>query len=97
MHIWLQKNPTVLIGFSSRARSLVKITNEAIEFLMYCGIVSVSENAEVNIDRLLSVSKEKYAVDDEIADCILKSKHIARWFAKSGSLESIYVMWGVKP
>lgn len=98
MQIWLQKNPDVLIGFASRAKSLVPITNEAVEFLMHCGIISISAaNADVNIDRLLPSSKEKYAVDDEISDCILKVKHIARWFSKSGNIESIYVMWGVRP
>ncbi len=97
MHVWLQRYPYLLIGFAMRTKNLVQITNEVIEFLLHCKIISISDSGEINIDKILPSSKEKYAVDDELSDCINKSKHIARWFAKSGNTETIYIMWGVRP
>lgn len=97
MHVWLQKNPEVLVGFPLRAKGLLKITNESVEFLIGCSIISISDNAEISIEKLIPTSKEKIYVDDEVLDCINKSKNIGRWFARSGSIEAIYSMWGVKP
>ena len=36
-------------------------------------------------------------VDSEIAECLLKCEHIARWFATAGKVENIYIELGVRP
>lgn len=97
MQIWIQRNPEMLIGFSERAKNLVSITNEAVEFLMQSGIITLTNNAELELAQLVkSINSSKYT-NDEIKDCINKSSSVAKWFAKSGTVETIYVSWGVKP
>lgn len=97
MQIWIQRNPEMLIGFADRAQSMVPITNEAVEFLMQSGIVTLTNNAELEIAQLFkALSTTKYT-NDEIKDCISKSSSVAKWFAKAGTVETIYVSWGVRP
>ncbi len=97
MQIWIQRNPEMLIGFADRAQSMVPITNEAVEFLMQSGIVTLTNNAELELSKLFkALSTTKYT-NDEIKECISKSSSVAKWFAKAGTVETIYVSWGVRP
>lgn len=97
MQIWIQRNPEMLIGFADRAQSMVPITNEAVEFLMQSGIVTLTNNAELELAQLFkALSTTKYS-NDEIKECIRKSSSVAKWFAKAGTVETIYVSWGVRP
>lgn len=97
MHLWIQANPDVLIGFASRTKNMVKITNEAVEFLMQSGLVTLSINAELDISQLFKpLSTTKY-VNAEIGECINKSSNVAKWFVKAGKVETIYASWGVRP
>jgi hypothetical protein len=97
MHIWIQRNPDILIGFANRTKSMVQITNEAVEFLMQSSIVELTNNGELELSQLFkSLSTNKYT-NDEIKDCISKSSQVAKWFAKAGTLETIYTSWGVRP
>lgn len=97
MQIWIQRNPEMLIGFADRAQSMVPITNEAVEFLMQSGIVTLTNNAELELAQLFkALSITKYT-NYEIKECISKSSSVAKWFAKAGTVETIYVSWGVRP
>ncbi|GHU95557.1 hypothetical protein FACS1894208_08570 [Clostridia bacterium] len=95
--LWKQKNERLLIRFAERARQLVQITNEAIEFLMQTEYVSVNESGElVPSPTKRSLNKTKFT-DDEVKECISKSEHVAKWFARAGKLETIYIILGVRP
>ena len=97
MQIWIQRNPDVLVGYAERAKSLVGITNEAIEFLLQSGVLGITNNAELQIERLLSSKRINQFANDEIKESINKSTHVAKWFAKGGTVETIYASWGVRP
>ena len=97
MQVWIQRNPDVLIGFAERANSMVKVTNEAVEFLLQSGIVNLTNNAELEQCKLKkSLSITKYT-NDEIKKCISKSSNVAKWFGKAGTVETIYISLGVRP
>lgn len=97
MQIWIKRNPELLIGFAQRTKSLVEITNEAIEFLLQSGVININNNAELaSAITRRSLSKTKH-VNDEIKECISKSSCVAKWFAKAGTIENIYISWGIRP
>lgn len=97
MQVWIQRNPDLLIGFAERTKNMVKITNEAVEFLMQSGVVVLTNNAELELAKLFkSLSANKYT-NVEIKDCIAKSSSIAKWFTKAGKVETIYTNWGIRP
>lgn len=97
MQVWIQRNPDALIGFAERANSMVKVTNEAVELLLQSGVINLTNNAELEQCKLKkSLSSSKYT-NDEIKKCITKSTNVAKWFAKAGTVETIYTSWGVRP
>ena len=95
--VWIQKYPELLIDFPQRARDLVPITNETLEFLLQTGKIELTPNGEVDIvGSQKTLSKTKF-LDSEVKDFLTKSEHIAKWFVNAGKAETIYVGLGVRP
>ena len=94
---WIQSNPELLVCFPQRASDLVPITNEAVELLLQAGSIAITPSGElqtVKNKRTLSITR---FADSEVKQCINKSEHVARWFAKAGRVETIYIGLGVRP
>ena len=96
MKVWIQRNPELLIGYSKRAKNLVSITNEGLEFLMQRGVIEFISDSIV-IVQPLKASKMKIISDEEIKECFKKADIVGKWFARNGTVENIYQSWGVKP
>lgn len=95
--IWTQNNSELLISMAKRARNLIQITNEAIEFLLQTGRLAITQNGELEVKKdQRPLSSTKFA-DNEVKECIKKSAHIGRWFARTGRIETIYISLGVRP
>lgn len=94
---WIQHNQELLIDFPARARGLVEITNESIEFLLCSGIVQLNDDGVIiRTPHKRKLSETRY-LNEEIKQCISKSKHVARWFISAGTTENIYACLGVRP
>ena len=60
-------------------------------------MIQITQQGELSVvTSRRSLSKTRF-VDSEISECIRKSEHIARWFAKAGKVETIYIGLGVRP
>lgn len=95
--VWVQRNEYLLIRFAERAKQLVPITNEAVRILLQSGYVWFNTYGELEFSHnKKAISKTRFA-DDEIKECINKSEQIAKWFAKAGKAETVYIALGVKP
>ena len=95
--IWQQQNEYRLVHFAERAKHLVQITNEAVELLLQAGYVTVNESGELAATPTKrALHKTKFA-DDEVKECVNKSEHIAKWFARAGRVETIFIALGVRP
>lgn len=96
MQVWLQRNQYLLIGYAKRAKSLVPITSESVEFLIQNDIaVFTGDNIAINCP--LKPSKLKNISDDEMLECFHKAEAVGKWFARNGTAENIYQSWGVRP
>ena len=94
---WIQNNPKLMIGFGKRAKELVPITNEALEFLIQAKRINVTLDGNIVINGSeKKLSKTKFT-DSEVRECILKAEHVARWFAITGKVQTIYISLGVRP
>lgn len=96
MQVWLQRNPELLIGYAQRAKSLVPITSEAIEFLLQNGSAEFNDDGIIII-RPVKPSKLKTVSDEEMKECFQKAETVGKWFARNGAVENIYQSWGVRP
>lgn len=93
---WTQANQELLLGFPARAKGLVEITNESIEFLLCSGIAQLTDTGEIiRTPRKRKLSEADY-LNEEIKQCIWKSKHVARWFIGAGTTENVYACLGVR-
>lgn len=94
---WIQANQYLLVGYARRTKELVVITNEAIELLLQSGMIQLTQSGGLcTAASKKSLSKTRF-VDPEISECITKSEHVARWFASTGKVETIYISLGVRP
>ena len=76
---------------------MVSFTNEAIEFLLQSRIIILNSNGYFEINKIINaLSKTKYT-DEEVYDCIKKAEHVARWFWRTGKVETVYIILGVRP
>ena len=96
MHVWIQENQKVRIGFADRAKNLVPVTNETIAFLMQLKAMHIDIDGIIKITRHKKVSLANHNYG-EIADILKKAEIIGKWFANAGTASTIYTMWGVKP
>lgn len=96
MHVWLQENQNVRIGFANRAKQLVPITEESVTFLMQLNALLIDNHGNIEVPKYRKL-KLKGHNDGEIADIMKKAEIVGKWFANAGTVPTIYTMWGVKP
>lgn len=97
MQVWIKNNPELLIGLANRVRNLIQITNEAVELLMQSTLIELDNNACILVsEKSKGLSKTKF-INKEISECIRASTAVAKWFSKAGTVENIYINWGIRP
>lgn len=96
MHVWIQENQSVRIGFAERARQLRPVTNESILFLLQLQAANINEDGSVRINKYKRVKIDGHQTG-EIADIFKKAEIIGKWFSSAGTTSTIFTMWGVKP
>lgn len=96
LHAWLQRHPDLKISFAERASEFISIAREALIFLLQVGAVRLDEQAGLISQpyRNVSIAGQE---EGEIADCYRKAELVGRWFARAGTVTTIYAMWGVRP
>ena len=95
--MWIQRYPELQVGFAERTKDLATISNEAIEFLLQSGLIQLTNNAELEISRIIRPLSKTIFANDEVKECIVKGEHVAKWFAGAGKVETIYISLGVRP
>lgn len=98
MITWIQRHPEVLVNFPHRAKSLIDITNESLEFLLSSKIV-ILRKGKLNIGNHISNTSilKVFSADSEMEDCLKKTKVIGKWFSRMKNEVNIYAAFGVKP
>ena len=94
---WVQAHQDLVYDFGLRARSLVEVTNEAVEFMLQTGHLVLSEDGELSVNSSRRGLGKTKSVDDEVKECLTKAENVGRWFAGAGKVETIYICLGVRP
>jgi len=91
----IEKNPRVLVGFSTRTKQLLPFALEALGLLMERGCFSVTQDGRLQtIDG--KVRKKVTGTDESIA-CQRIARFIGKEFARIGDRSTIYTSLGVRP
>lgn len=96
--IWISRNPLAPSIIADRARALVPFTKEALRFGGAYGLLQFNEmsiranpNWRKRIDSALKDSS------NEVRECAKRAAFIGRWFAKTGSAETVFSLIGIQP
>ncbi len=96
--VWVNAQPLIVASLPNRARSLVPYTKEAISFGGCNRLIEVTEDkilsspaAELSMKRMIRQSSE------EVRECMKKAEFVGKWFAHTGSPETIFTLLGIRP
>ena len=94
-HTWVEKNPSIRIGFAERARSMVPHVREAIIFGASVGILACDSKG--NLFAGPTIPKKAMASNSiEVRDCILRAKTLGSVLANAGADHTVLAMLGVQ-
>ncbi|MGG5787944.1 three component ABC system middle component [Bacillus pretiosus] len=96
MHIWLQNNPQMKMGFANKNKDLTPFVRETIIFLMNRGLLAMELDGKIKLGNK-GFKRKKLINTTEVEECIKKAKFIGKWFAKTGTTNTIFVIWGIRP
>jgi hypothetical protein len=96
MHVWLQDNSEIRVGFAQRVRSLIPYTEETLRFGLQNRIYKFNEDGGL-ITVKNKIINHKFPKNSEPDICRQKARLLGRWFAITGETRTIYTMWGIRP
>ena len=96
LHVWIQKNQDVKIGFAERVNHTIPFTKETLLFGLQHGILDISDSGKVQSLKKTLTYKDLES-GQELSTYYQKSKFLGRWLADSGDSRLIFIMWGIRP
>jgi hypothetical protein len=96
---WVQEHPVARADVVARTRPMVPIVREGVLFGAIHGLLELGPDATLSPDR--AASQVLRLTGDwrtaEIDDCLKKAAFVGRWFGRSGTPETVLILWGVRP
>jgi Family of unknown function (DUF6521) len=92
---WVEKNPTILIGFAERARHMVPHVREGIMFGVSSGLLLWKEDATLSAGSALP-EKDVRVDSEEVKDCFRKAKTLGSILANAGTEHTVFALLGVR-
>ena len=98
MPIWIESQPLIIASLPQRAKSLNAYTKEAIIFGGTSNIFKIEDHAFlINDEASRKINKELKQTSDEVRSCMKKAEFLGRWFAHTGTPETVFTLIGVRP
>ena len=94
---WFEENDIVKIYLSHQIKNLVPYTKEALLFLIYHEVVSISDDGNIVYNTKFRAKKVKYIDNNKQKKIIKKSELIGRWLTNIGDSITIYATIGIRP
>ena len=92
---WVERNPSIRVGFAERARHFVPHVREAIIFGVSAQLLRLDGSSMLLPGRALP--KLELATDsEEVRDCIRKARSIGAVLATAGSDHTLFALLGVR-
>tara|TARA_R110002167_G_scaffold254959_1_gene461190 strand:+ start:474 stop:971 length:498 start_codon:yes stop_codon:yes gene_type:complete len=95
---WVASNEGVLAGLYDQAESYNNVVKSSISFLLDRGVVSISENGNLQIENdTLVKSPALFNKSIDMKEALRASRLIGKWFSHAPSVETIFAQLGVRP
>lgn len=97
LYTWLQRNPEVLVGYSTRASNLAPFLKEAISFCIARESLEITSSGKLILGAQKSnfTPKKLEETTYEIKDIVNRTRMLGRWFAGAGETSTIMASWGI--
>lgn len=96
--VWMNLYPLLISGLPMRAKTLVPHTKEAIIFGGNSQLFCI-EGTELMIDHNFTkiIAKTYRTSSGEVRECMKKAEFVGKWFAHTGTPETIFTIFGIRP
>jgi hypothetical protein len=92
---WVEKNPSILVGFADRSRNMVPHVREGIMFGVSTSLLVWKEDASLLPGAALP--KKELPIDsEEVRDCLRKARAMGSVLANAGAEHTVFALLGVK-
>lgn len=95
--VWVNSEPMIIARLPERAKSLVPHTKEAIAFGGGARLLKLQDNEIIGVSNQRELIKFLRQASGEIKECLNKSMFLGKWFAHTGTTETIFTLFGVRP
>jgi hypothetical protein len=96
--VWITNHPLAPATITDRARTLVPFTKEAMRFAGAYGVLKFERTTvQANPDWKKRMAASMADCSEEVHSCAKRAEFIGKWFAKTGSPETVMSLIGVQP
>lgn len=97
LYTWLERNPSVLVGYAARAKNLSPYIKQAISFTVARNALAITDEGELSLGgKKASFTPSFYGeTTHEVREIVDSTRLIGRWFAGAGGTSTILAAWGV--
>lgn len=96
LHAFVQKYPEVKIGLVARVKSLRIFAQEGLRFAMQKSLLQISEDGLL-VKGPETMGKLKVNSSPEVEECRAYAKRLGVLFSDVDDLQTLFLMWGIKP
>jgi len=95
LHTWLVSQPRLQVGFYERTRGLVPFVKEGLIFGLSSGQLTMMESGCLLAPKARQ-RRLPWPTDSEPFVCHKKAEFVGRWFARAGTIDTIFTLLGVQ-
>ncbi len=96
--VWINSQPLHIASLPDRAQTLVPYTKEAIILGCSSQLLHIEGNELFcNTSYSRKINKSSRSSSDEVRECFKKAEFLGKWFAHTGSPETIFTLFEVRP
>lgn len=92
---WLERSPQVQMGLADRLNASMDIVTEAIRFGCFVQIIKIEEGARLMIGKRRIGGGVLRPLDKSIGQAAKRAERLGSWFAKAGSVKTVFYIIGV--
>jgi hypothetical protein len=94
---WLQAHPQVRLHFAPLAAAMVPVVREGLLYGLSKHALELAEGAIKARPLRRGAGTALADGTREVLEILSKAAFVGRWYANSGTVETIMVLWGVRP
>lgn len=92
---WLERNPQIQIGLTSRVNLSLGIVTEAVRFGCFSRVLAVDSRVRLQLGAQKIKSSATASLSDGPAQALKRAERLGYWYASAGSMKTVFDMMGL--